>query len=200
MFHTKNIQVFVNPDGHEFKRAKWNWFKFSIDFDEGKAKLGKVSPPRRMQNMSQEFRKRKMKAEEQHIKSILDTRLRETADRSIDLVYGMYAERFDRLRLATSIAVSYAVQFSKGEWTDLCNQILMNQQVIEESIEDAHKSGLSNQLENSKRQEYYEIALAHYKKCAAHAVKMAKLAAAVYSIDYTITPVSYTHLTLPTIA
>lgn len=26
MFHTKNIQVFVNPDGHEFKRAKWNWF------------------------------------------------------------------------------------------------------------------------------------------------------------------------------
>ena len=26
MFHAKNIQVFVNPDGHEFKRAKWNWF------------------------------------------------------------------------------------------------------------------------------------------------------------------------------
>ena len=26
MFHSKNIQVFVNPDGHEFKRAKWNWF------------------------------------------------------------------------------------------------------------------------------------------------------------------------------
>lgn len=26
MFHSKNIQVFVNRDGHEFKRAKWNWF------------------------------------------------------------------------------------------------------------------------------------------------------------------------------
>ena len=26
LFHQKNIQVFVNPDGHEFKRAKWNWF------------------------------------------------------------------------------------------------------------------------------------------------------------------------------
>ena len=25
-FIQKNIQVFVNPDGHEFKRAKWNWF------------------------------------------------------------------------------------------------------------------------------------------------------------------------------
>lgn len=26
LFHEKNIKVFVNPDGHEFKRAKWNWF------------------------------------------------------------------------------------------------------------------------------------------------------------------------------
>lgn len=25
-FHRRNIQVFVNPDGHEFKRAKWNYF------------------------------------------------------------------------------------------------------------------------------------------------------------------------------
>lgn len=25
LFHEKNIKVFVNPDGNEFKRSKWNW-------------------------------------------------------------------------------------------------------------------------------------------------------------------------------
>ncbi|MDD8048054.1 MAG: DUF1972 domain-containing protein [Thomasclavelia sp.] len=25
LFHEKNIKVYVNPDGHEFKRSKWSW-------------------------------------------------------------------------------------------------------------------------------------------------------------------------------
>lgn len=149
---------------------------FKVKFNEGKAKLGRINAIRDQEVVQQLLRKKKTQATDERLKALRDSKLQETAERSVDMVYHNYSERFEEYNTVINSYLFMAAQTGERFYDSAIQDIFSKQALLNESVAIIHRQGMDAQLENSKRAEYYEKALAEYKDCAKQAVKLANAA------------------------
>ncbi len=149
-------------------------------FKESRSDVQMVGTVRTASAALQESKKIYVKAEALDMKSMAKRDKTAQADRVADVVYSEFKSDFKKMQELINEGVTFAYEKSHGQLKPELDAIVMENDVITESIKYLHKTGVDAQLENSRRKKGYEDCKESMRKLVAKVYRISQIAQTLY--------------------
>lgn len=161
---------------------KWRFLKsgYEVQFKESKSNV-KTVMPRRAASLASAIAKKKIVEEERKmIKKLNDEEVKRAADRNVDLVYGKYQDYFNDLQSNIRSCLSYTMKASHGKFSELCDDVIRQNDIVTSNVAYLRKTGIGYELENAKRDQGFRDAKNLMESISQQAYDLARLAHAYF--------------------
>lgn len=151
-----------------------------VRFKEERSKVKRVLPVREKEAAVQLLKKNEIEEERKQIKEMHDEEVKRSLERNVDLVYSSYKDDFLRLNKRLRDGFNIILKESKNQLAAEVTRLTREQNVINERIAYAHRTGVGYEMENAKREQLYIAAKKDLEKLLTRTLRLAVTADLLY--------------------